>query len=173
VKTIKLSELKKIEKRDRLRLLGLRAFLIDNPDKHDQASWAEVSESEFDPDHIDLNFTCGTTACAAGWANVLCGDRFSKEGKVSAWRADPRWHVRYVVDSNGKTHSMGDRARNHLGISKKVAIALFDGSNTRKSVLKALKMLAEGSTDRKVIKYLTTKNPSIVTDPISLTEIQL
>ena len=72
--------------------------ILAHPERHNQQTWAKVDPRELDKairltmrrneyeqepgGFIDLNISCGTTGCLAGWACALEGDRMYIPGAV-------------------------------------------------------------------------------------------
>lgn len=156
-------------RRDVLRILGLRQWLKGHPEKHQQKQWLVAPDSEFDAKHQDARFDCGTTACAAGWTSLLAGDVLSRQHANLDHRDSGTdvFRVAHVL-VDGVARPIGMRAAELLGLTHYVATALFHHKNDNPAVLKALKMLGEGESDRKVFNYLAALNPNVSSEPISL-----
>lgn len=156
--------------RNILTLMGLRIFLKSNPAKHNQMQWAVAPKVELDPEHRsqDIRFTCGTTACAAGWTSLLAGDVLADAGSYDHEDANGMlfYRVGQVMTPEGEEVPIGQRAMELLGLDSHVAKALFHNKNSKLAVLKALKMLIDGKVDDEVIDYLGTQNHDIFDNPL-------
>lgn len=146
-------------RRDTLRLLGLRAWLKSNPDKHDQTQWALAPDEEFERSHRgqDVRFSCGTKACAAGWVSLLAGDVLDTTGRArdSFGTGDTVYYrAGAVITPEGREVYIGRRAAELLGLTDYMASILFHQSNKAQDLLKALKWLASGRPDGEVIEML-------------------
>lgn len=144
--------------RNYLALYGLHAFLKENEELHNQVVWgymesaAETVEGVARAISGDV-FSCGTTACVAGWASLLSGDR-PEECDLNPI-GGKHWVFSSVITPNGDRQDIPDRAAEILGIGEDLAEALFYGVNLpHKSVLHALKMLMHGKSEDKVVEYL-------------------
>lgn len=157
--------------RNVLTLMGLESFLKSNPGKHNQMQWAVAPQAELSEEHRskDVRFTCGTTACAAGWASLLAGDVLADRGAYD--HEDDAGKIFYkvgtIITPRGKEQAIGVRAKKLLGLTDEVAKALFHNRNSNDAVVYALWMLIDGKSDEDVIAYLIRDNPSIKTDPLS------
>lgn len=119
----------------------VRDQILEEPESHRQDNWATV-EALFDPPDLIRGLpvvSCLTTACVAGWACTLSGDRMA----VLREYVDGRlvYVAQEAADTNGKFHSIGSRARGLLGLSVADASYLFYGARSREEVLDMLDWL--------------------------------
>lgn len=155
-------------RRNTLAILGLSAFLDQNPAKLNQRQWAIVPEAEFARDHKDLRFTCGTVACVAGWTSLLSGDRV-REAAADLWEhnddGQPTYRVGSVTTPDGRIMPIANRAMEVLGLGYLTASALFHVNNEGFVVREALRRLANGDDDAAVREFLSLHNSRIDINP--------
>lgn len=110
-------------------LMQVREKIVNEPEKHDQMSWARALS---DP---RKGGDCGTAYCVAGWAAVL-------DGQEMSWAFSPHaneWRSPYLA--NGQ--AVWRYAQEALGLDSSEEGTLFDGDNSRESVLDMLDRLIE------------------------------
>lgn len=153
--------------RNTLAILGLRFFLEQNPEKLEQRQWVIAPEAEFARDHKDMKFTCGTVACVAGWTSLLSGDRV-RQGDAEMLLGpefEHRFRVGSVTTPDGRIMHVGDRAMEVLGLSERVATALFHTNNEGFVLREALRRLADDADDDEVFEFLVRHNSNIIMSP--------
>ncbi|PZU04714.1 MAG: hypothetical protein DI630_00945 [Gordonia sp. (in: high G+C Gram-positive bacteria)] len=125
-------------------LRKVRHKMAAEPDTHDQSIWISADPGQR-VDHADgLALTYGTTACVAGWTALLSGDRLI----VPMYATDDNivtapFDVANVFTVDGVIESVYQRARKLLDINYVFAEALFDGGNSRGTVLTIIDQIIE------------------------------
>lgn len=146
---------------DKPRLLKVFNFIAENPDRHNQGSWGEVTAQllaelmptdmtqgedadEFTRHYMKVTrqptveITCGTTACVAGWTCLLAGDDFVIEADDDELaNLKGKLDIEYVISRDNVQHTVGGRAMDLLGLDSDQADMMFDGNNSR-SYLRAM-----------------------------------
>ena len=106
-------------------------FVTAHPDLWDQSHWVLVTDrSDVEP---GADWTCGTTACLAGWTALHDG-----------LRPDPRSDAR-LVDDAGRLHDVGDVARRALGLTDAQADALFSSENNLRDLWEFARLFTDGA----------------------------
>ena len=113
------------------RLRAELEFLTAHLDLWDQANWVLVTDrSDVEP---GADWTCGTTACLAGWTALHDG-----------FRPDPR-HDTCVLDDAGRYHDVGDVARRTLGLTDYQADVLFSAENNLRDLWEFARLFTDGA----------------------------
>lgn len=103
-------------------LTQVRDLIKADPSKLDMSHWGVVKGIELDyRDEVKVN--CGTTACIAGWAVQLVGDKFLVHGHSKS--AEGGYSVSLSVAKNGRVCDIEKRARKILGLTYDEAAFLF------------------------------------------------
>jgi hypothetical protein len=104
-------------------LTQVRDLIQAEPAKLDMASWGCVKEVEDLGYSETVKVDCGTTACIAGWAVQLAGDKFLVRG----FNPSPEggYFVSDSVAKNGRVCNIEDRAQKLLGLTYDEANQLF------------------------------------------------
>lgn len=104
-------------------LTQVRDLIKTEPEKLDMASWGLVKEIEGLEHGDTVKVDCGTTACIAGWAVQLAGDKFLVRGFNTS--AGGGYFVSDSVAKNGRVCNIEDRAQKLLGLTEDEANELF------------------------------------------------
>jgi hypothetical protein len=106
-------------------LTRVRDLVRDEESKLDMDSWAAVAADSFvfPRNRYTAKVSCCTTACVAGWAVQLAGDKLL----VNACRftEEDGYYVDQSVAKNGRVFDIGGRARKLLGLTDSEADILF------------------------------------------------
>lgn len=146
--------------------------VLANPERHHQQTWAKVDPRELDKatrltkrrneyelepgGFIDLNISCGTTGCLAGWACALEGDKMYIPGAVFAnsfpynhMTEDEQLTISNVVTPEGEITELSERAIKHLGLpsddGELTADKLFAPDNTLGYLRQAILQILNGN----------------------------
>jgi hypothetical protein len=108
-------------------------FVTAEPERWDQSTWVHyVDRSDAEP---GADWTCGTTACLAGWTALHAG-----------YRPHPPYES-VVVGPRGTPEDVEDLARRLLGLTPGQANLLFDGSNTLRDLWELARALTDGAIE--------------------------
>lgn len=107
------------------RLQAVMTQILDHPELHKQNSW-----------------TCGTTACFAGWSTWMYGaqDGWTNHGRASANGAGTE-----IWQRDDDVLGTADLAQELLGLTEIQALYLFDGGNTIPELELMVKDLVSGN----------------------------
>lgn len=125
-------------------------FVTAHPDVHDQEVWVDVRDAPRDaperferclfgeartPRHLlrdEYVWSCGTSACLAGWTALLAG-----------WR--PAYGDDQLVYRDDRVRHAEEVARERLGLSLLQADALFDPANSRRRLWRLAARFTDGA----------------------------
>lgn len=126
------------------RLRAELEFVTANPDRWRQGVWLDTSEVEASDAEPGRDWTCGTTACLAGWAALHHGYvphvvRYD-DGDVEV--ADD-----FVSDPDGKVRYVRDAACEVLSLPVRAARYLFDAANSLRDLWEYARVLTRGAIE--------------------------
>jgi hypothetical protein len=125
------------------------------PDSHEQYSWAKLTLERLDACHADSHFpfpfdpvehTCNTVACVAGWACIM---HDPSDLKV--------WLNGRLFYPEEEEYVFRDKAMSAMQIGSNLAWVLFDGNRTRFEVLWLLKQLINGESEEKILSQFNAE----------------
>lgn len=133
-------------------LTKVRDLVKAEPTKLNMGLWAAVSVDEIKLKNGFGKVSCGTTACIAGWAVQLAGDKLVAydyevpEPGDSDFGETTVIDVEYCVARNGRINLIDDRAQRLLGLTLSETQVLFTcGDGEAVNLLNVL--IAGGSID--------------------------
>lgn len=139
-------------------------FVTAEPDRWDQGQWIDVPYDVLAGTAAPgVDWTCGTTACLAGWAALHAGCEPYVEhhgGGSEDFDHDPDL-VRVV--ETGEVHSVRDFARRRFGITYDQANLLFNGACTLLDLWEFAHALTDGAIE--VPAEVRAAHETIVFDP--------
>jgi hypothetical protein len=131
-------------------LKRVRKVLLQNPEKHKQATWMAVAPKEI-KDKLakarkkgkgEVLLSCTTTACVAGHACLLSGDKALIGTDAEPCRG--AYEVDYVIDKYGEKWYIQDRAQDLMGLSYEEAEHLFRTGRRRDRLIQDIETLIAG-----------------------------
>lgn len=110
-------------------LTKVRDLAVHEPAKFDMNTWVTIKREliNFPEDTSKIKVECGTTACIAGWAVQLAGDKLLVD-RYSSIR-DGIYQTTNSVAKNGRVCDIQSRAQNLLGLTEMETDILFFSGN--------------------------------------------
>lgn len=109
-------------------LTRVRDYIAVNPQSLDMDIWATLKDVvEFKDGQAKVS--CGTTACIAGWAVQLAGDKLLVEEPCYPFNEGTVFDIDQCVAKNGRVTHIDDRAQKLLGLTGIEADILFTCDN--------------------------------------------
>lgn len=108
-------------------LTKVRDLIKTEPAKLDMGLWGTMPTDVIKFKNGFAKVSCGTTACIAGWAVQLSGDKLlvREEDLCTGWETDETTEVEFCVARNGRSFLIDDRAQKLLGLVAEEADVLF------------------------------------------------
>lgn len=127
-------------------LRAVRDKILMEPDQHRQASWMTVQVDEPLPRGTEIS--CPTTGCVAGWACAMSGDlALVDSASFEEFDAEIVYTIWEVLTPKGQVLEIEERGAQLLGLDEYQAEELFDGQNSRDTVLKMLDDLIKEASE--------------------------
>lgn len=108
-------------------LTKVRDLIKTEPAKLDMGLWGTTPTDVIKFKNGFAKVSCGTTACIAGWAVQLSGDKLlvREEDLCTGWETDETTEVEYCIAGNGRSFLIDDRAQKLLGLTSDETDVLF------------------------------------------------
>lgn len=131
------------------KLRAVLEFVTSQPDRWDQAHWLAVPYEALAGGGREpgADWTCGTTACVAGWVALRAG----WEPRVCRWSDEPDdfdHDAEQVVDHRtGEVQVVFAVAQRELGLTRAAAGLLFHGDNTLRDLWEYARAFTGGAIE--------------------------